>query len=95
MGNVPRAAMKMVGEIAKSDIQPSIKCEVVAKLLGLWFSEETNPDGDFGKEITQQLLDLVSEGLLEKVRAKAKDRNNSTKAGAESLLEKLKEYLLP
>jgi len=86
-------AIEKVGRMASLNIKPSIKAEAEKKFLEIWFSNETKPESDLGKAVKQQLVELASKHLFEKVRAKAK--NQEDRAKAEILLEGLKEYLLP
>lgn len=73
--------------------EPSLKGEAEKRFFEIWFSNETEPNSELGKEVKQQLVALASKPLFEKVRAKAKEQE--TKSKAEILLKGLKEWLLP
>lgn len=88
-------ALKRVGAITSSGIDPSKKTEAEKKFLKIWFSDDTDPESDLGKEVKQQLVDLISKRLFENVRAKAKHQNPKIKTKAEILLKGLRECLLP
>lgn len=87
--------IKRVGNMARLNLKPSLKAEVVGKFLKTWFSDDTCSESEIGKELQQQLLSLASGSLIDEVRIKAKDTDTNVKAKAEILLEKLKEYLSP
>jgi DNA-binding MarR family transcriptional regulator len=70
------------------------KDEATEKFLQIFFSDNTDPDGELGKEVRQQLSDLASKALFARLRAKAKDQNPKIKKKAEILLEGLKQLLL-
>lgn len=88
-------ATRKVGRIASSSAHLSKTGEVEKKFLEIWFSDDTDPESELGKEVKQQLIDLTSKRLFENVRAKAKHQDPKVKTKAEILLKGLKECLLP
>jgi len=86
-------AIIRVGELAGSGIALSLKDEAEKKFLKIWCSNDTDPQSKLGIEVEQQLVNLASRALFEKVRARAKDQDLKVKA--EILLERLTECLLP
>jgi len=88
-------AAKRVGRIAISGAHLFKTGEVEKKFREIWFSDDTDPESDLGKEMKQQLVDLASKRLFENVRARAKNQDSKVKTKAEILLKGLKECLLP
>lgn len=88
-------AIGRVGQLASLGIDLSIKGKAEKQFLEIWFSGDTDPNSELGKQVKQKLVDLASKRLFEKVRTKAKDQNPKIKTKAEILLERLKECLLP
>jgi len=86
-------ALRSVGTMAS--LCAEIKNKVEKEFLTIWFSNDTDPNSEFGKEVEQQLVGLSSRCLFEQVRAKAKKPDEKIKAKAETLLKGLKECLLP
>jgi len=87
--------IRKVGRIASSGTRLFKTVEVKKKFLRIWFSDDTDPESELGKEVKQQLVGLASKRLFENVRAKAKRQNPKVKTKAEILLKGLKECLLP
>jgi len=83
-----------IGRIASFDIEP-LKHKAKEEFLHIWFSNDTDPDSELGRELKRQLMDLSSKQLFEDVRAKTKNKNKRIKAKAETLLDGLKECLMP
>jgi DNA-binding MarR family transcriptional regulator len=84
-------AMAKIQDIAFNTTDPSIKNEFEEKLLELWFSKDTDPNSNFGIEIQSNLQLFFSKRLFEKVRERA--RHKEEKEKAEILLERLAECL--
>jgi len=85
--------IKKLGIIAVNSIEPSVKGRVEVMFVEIWFSKDTDPDSDFGKELLQQIRILFSKRLFDIVRERARDQEQNAKA--EILLESLKEFLTP
>lgn len=86
-------AIRMVGKMASSNINLSVKRDAEKEFLDIWFSDETDPNSKLREAVRLQLMKLVSKRLFENVRARAKSQKD--KAKAEALLEALKTCLLP
>jgi hypothetical protein len=88
-------AIGQIGKIARSSIDLPKKIEIEKKSLEIWYDDDTDSESAVGREVKQQIVDLASRRLFEKVRAKAKDKNPKVKRKAEILLKRLNECLLP
>ena len=86
-------AIKVIGEIAVNSIDPFLKSKVEKKLLEIWYSPDTDPNGDVGVEALKWFVLLSSRWLFDDAKARVKD--DRYKAKAELLLEMLKGILMP
>jgi hypothetical protein len=84
--------VRQVGKVAGLTFK---RAEAIGKFLHIWFSDGTDPNSEFGKEVKQQLSDLGSKVLFTRVKVKAKDQNTEVRKKAEILLEELKRLLRP
>jgi hypothetical protein len=57
--------------------------------------EDVESDGDLGKELQQQLLELASKELFQYVRKMARSESSAHRSKAEKLLGLLKESIFP
>ena len=88
-------AIGRVGQLASLGIDLSVRGKAEKQFLEIWFSDDTDPESGLREKVEQQLVNLASKRLFEKVRAKANDQNPKVRNKAEVLLERLKECLLP
>lgn len=88
-------SIKKVGRIAALSKNPQTSRDVRNKLLEAWFSEDVVPDGDLGKELQQELLELASKELFQYVRKMARSESSAHRSKAEKLLGLLKESIFP
>jgi hypothetical protein len=86
-------SVKKIGRIAALSKNPQTCRDIRNKLLEAWFSEDVEPDGDLGKELQQQLLELASKELFQYVRKMARSGSSAHRVKAEKLLELLKESI--
>lgn len=95
-------ALRQVVQIGALSSDPKLMSDVRKRLLKLWFSDETDASGIFGKELREQLVLICLHGgsttaqiIFDGARTKAADDNLHTKEKAETLLQSLKECMLP